>query len=147
MFARIIFKRCRMRKTLIFLLFIVVIFAVGCTTTVPPDGPPEDGSVTDNNTTPPLPAGDVAEITRNGDKLTVNVKLPADAGSEISLLALTYRPYIENWSANGEALLGIGQIKLDGNGRGSLTIALKDNASDFIVVINAPSGRYIAEVE
>ena len=137
-----------MRKTLIILLLIAALFAVGCRTTVPPDCAGDGQSVSDSQNTPPLPAGEAMDISRDGNRLTVNIKLPAEGGAEFSLLALTDRKYLENWDANAElALLGIGQIKLDESGAGSLTMTLKENASDFIVVLNAPSGRYIGEAE
>ena len=134
-----------MRKSLILLLLAAALFAAGCQTTVPPSD--ESQTVSDSRNTPPLPAGEVMDITRDGDRLTVKVKLPAEGGDEVSLLALRDRIYLDNWSANTESLLGIGQIKLDENGEGSLSLTLKEGASDFIVVLNAPSGRYIGEAK
>lgn len=96
---------------------------------------------------PTLPADGVLSCQRSGDTLLVNVTLPECAGGEVSLLALSDPQYQYSWSENPDALLDIGQITLDSQGNGTLTLKLKSATEPVCVILTAASGSYTMEVK
>lgn len=97
-------------------------------------------------TLPALSADGVLECQKSGDTLTVTVTLPECAGQEVSLLTLSDPQYQYTWSENPDALSDIGQITLDGQGKGSLTLKLKSESDPVYVILTAADGSYTAEV-
>ena len=94
-----------------------------------------------------LSAEGVLTCSRDKDAVTVKVTLADAAGEEISLIALTDPAYRLKWWENDHAALSdLGQLSLDASGKGTLTLHLKENTTSFCLILTAPCGTYLLEV-
>lgn len=142
-----------MRKILICAVLLALCVLGGCKDKREPSGTETDTvttsasiSATSPAGTTPAPADGVLECRKDGDRVTVSVTLSECAGQEVSLLALTDRQYQYTWQDHPDATHDIGQITLDGQGKGSLVLKLKNADDPVCVILTAAGGSYIAEV-
>ncbi len=143
-----------MKKILICAVLLSLCVVSGCKSKTEPDGTEAvtttaSVSVSETapaGTLPTLPADGALSCERSGDTVTVTVTLTECAGQEVSLLALSDSQYQYTWPDNPDALSDIGQITLDGQGKGSLVLKLKNETDPVCIILTASSGSYISEV-
>lgn len=150
-----------MKKILICFMLLALCTLGGCQSKPNPGGTETDALTTTAPVSQSTPAGTdpgdthpetkpadgVLNCQRSGDTLTVTITLTECAGQEVSILALTDRQYQYTWSENPDATHDIGQITLDSQGRGSLTLKPKSADDPVCVILTASSGSYIVEVK
>lgn len=143
-----------MKRVLLLILAALMIGLLsGCgstpatTTTAPPAATTPAPTEPGETDLPLLSADGVLSCTRDGDSVAVTVTLPDAADKEVSLIALTDAAYRLNWWENHHARLSdLGQLKLDNAGKGTLTLQLKENTASFCLILTAPCGAYLLEV-
>ena len=141
------------RISLLILSLLTVAFLTGCgseavqATDPPTTTIPASTEEVDPSALPLFSADGVITYTRTENSLSISVTLAKAAGQEVSLIALTDAAYRLNWWENSHAQLSdLGQIKLDEAGKGSLTLQLKENTTNFCLILTAPEGAYLLEV-
>ena len=141
------------RLSLFILALLTAASLMGCNSEVSDTTPPQTTSppaVTDapSDTALPLsPADGVLSYTRTENSLTVKVTLADAKDQEVSLIALTDAAYRLSWWENDHAQLSdLGQLRLDASGNGTLTLQLKENTNAFCLILTAPTGAYLLEV-
>ena len=105
----------------------------------------EDSSKADPSM--PLPADDRLSVKKEDGALVVSVTSKEDAQKEVSLIVLTDLSYQYSWMDHTEECLSdLGQLRLDDQGCGKLTLTIKKEGTPLFLVLTAPSGSYSIQI-
>ncbi|MBQ7364616.1 MAG: hypothetical protein IJW46_03365 [Clostridia bacterium] len=94
-----------------------------------------------------LSAEGVFSAERLEDIVTLTVSSPEDAGGTVSIVLLYDLAALHTWKDSQKtSLVNLGEVTLDGEGKGSLLLSCEGVSGSFYAVVTAPSGCYIGEV-
>ena len=141
----------------VMILVLLVLTLVSCkdttpstpTTTLPTKTPIE---TVDVKTATNVPETTVQEwklesvdYSRDGDVISVNVNGNM-YDTELGILILTSKDNVNNWHENKDALIDLGQIHMGADGKGSATLTVDQEISEFVICITYQGGEYILAV-
>lgn len=149
------------RKISLFLMLVFVLLLASCDKTIQdtpsavPTGISQEPTAIPTTDTLPTPSATVTEEgglsfakhTKQGSTLTVEVVGNKKTDSQLGVVLLTSEKYLETWKDNPEALIDIGQITLDDDGKGSITLMLSKEDAEYVICITHSGGNYIIRQE
>ena len=80
---------------------------------------------------------------RNGELYTLNVTTKGLEGEELGVVVLTDEKYLDNWKDNPDAVIDIAQFSVDDNGKGSITVTVPADISEFFICVSFDGGNLI----
>lgn len=141
----------------VMILVLLVLTLVSCkdttpstpTTTLPTKTPIE---TVDGKTATNVPETTVQEwklesvdYSRDGDFISVNVNGNM-YDTELGILILTSKDNVNRWHENKDALIDLGQIHMGADGKGSATLTVDQEISEFVICITYQGGEYVLAV-
>ncbi len=142
----------------VFVLCLALLLALpllaGCTkkktTDIPsPTSPAPQSSVTESfncSELPPTPAEGVLSFKKDKTALTVTVTLKDGANRQVSLLILDGLEHKNDWHESPDHLIDIAQVQLDSEGKGTVSMQLKDENAVCYLLLSTKDGSYSAKI-
>ena len=120
------------------------------TDTPSPDSPAPQSSATESfdhcSELPPTPAEGVLSYKKDKTALTVTVTLKDGADRQVSLLILDGLEHKNDWHESPEHLIDIAQVQLDSEGKGTVSMQLKDENAVCYLLLSTKDGSYSAKI-
>ena len=124
------------RILMLFLALLFVVSITACTTPNPPD----------NGTTETVAKIDSVKYSREGTNLVIEVNDSDYKNTDLGVVILVNKHFKDSWKNDPSVLIDLGQISLDENGKGSITLTVPEKYTRFAFCITAPDCEYVESV-